>query len=1054
MALRGVKEATTNLIFKYLPDYPPEDEQGEAPSARVQAAFNAALSELDEDEDLGYTQHSAASRSPVLTAANRLPTSSQNSSAHTSPLSQRSNISPVRATSSLPEDIFERTAREVREAYGGAAPRQNLNTQRSPPASTQQRYASPTAPSTPTSIPSPTRTAHSSTSSPLNGWSPGSSQPSPTRAAGAVPGRALDNAHSIDDSQLIARKERTGRQYVPKQETGNWAILVALFLYAHEGNSMTDEVLKGHAERHARAAMFQTGDQMYTAFSGVKKLVECGYCYHFARPSRYALTASGRDLAEQLWGEYSGTIPRNGDPGDDDDDAIPEAHSPIVARIAHPLDRNNPTPIASPTRSPTTLSPSTSPPRGRGPLERIPLSASDFNLDLYQQHHEPHHIRSHPTTPSQPNAAPPPRAINLPSTIPSAGLTTVADLVTPARRGRGRPKKNAAAAPIADEVHAVASQPAPIARANTATLPTSQAAPRTPTKSKASTSAPVISPSKPRSPQAAAAAAAINRATNTSLIPIPLPPLPTPPSSAPAPTTPKRAPLPPIATADLASAAPPRSPAAKAASAALPSAPATQVFPHVIDLDDPMPDYTATPSSSTQTAARKLPSLVASAVVPNEDLSFGPAVSSRRRKSRMDIILSNDLEEDILIPPSAKRPKPGEPVDSLNSSLAQSDGEEEQEEAHPVRGRPKKKQAAPEPELRGWRTERYTPPDPDTLTHIIRDPEVDRPLQSSKPGVAIPPRISDLPLLPISREYMDIPNITEHTITKIIVCVDERERRRFDLTFDYIQSALVDLGFEVRTVTLSICDYIWLGVDANEQHFVMDYAVERKRMGDLALSLLDNRYFEQKWRMRHTGISNLFYFIEEPLDVRTKGFEVETPDMFAAIAATAYGDDFRVFRVRDAMDTIRSLAEISTHIQTQYLETKISAVADTDFLELIKVTHHATTNFEKFERCLTDHSHIHWTFDQFQERFRKTRQLEGSDLFAYQLMSLLDMGPRKAAAIVLKYKSLPALIEAYKQAGTREERISMIALLEAGGTKVGVDMAVFLLDTVAPTLEN
>lgn len=1037
MALRGVKEATTNLIFKYLPNYPAEDEQDAAPSARVQAAFNAALSELDEDEDLGYTQHSTASRSPISTSANRLPTSSQNSSAHTSPLSQRSNISPIRTNSSLPDDIFERTAREVREAYGGAGPRQTSSAQRSPTAPHQQAYGSPTAPSTPSSIPSPTRAAYSTHSSPLNGRSPGSSQPSPTRHPSAVPGRALDNAHSIDDTQLIARKERTGRQYVPKQETGNWAILVALFLYAHEGNSMVDEVLKGHAERHARAAMFQTGDQLYTAWSGIKRLVECGYLFHFARPSRYALTNTGRALAEQLWGEYNGTIPRSNDPDDVDDDAIPEAHSPIVARIEHPLDRNNPTPVVSPTRSPTTLSPSASPPRGRGPLERIPLSDSDLNLDLYQQHHQPHHANTHQSQASTTSHAP-----NASSTVPPTlpGATTAADILTPARRKRGRPLKNASAITAAN---APAPAPESIARANTAILPATPSAPSTPKKSKASSSAPNISPSKPRSPQVAAAQAAMKRAS-TSIIPIPLPSLPAPPATAPQPTTPKRPTLPAIANTALASV---RSPSSSAPQ--LPIS-ATQPFPSVIDLDE-VPDDEELTHAATQPSSKKLPSPVAAALVPNQDLAFGSAASSKRRKSRMDAILNTDLEEDVLIPPSSKRAKPAELADSLNSSLAKSDSEEETEEAHPTR-RKRRKQAPPEPELKGWRTERYIPPDPDSLTHIIRDPEVDRPLQSSKPGVSIPPRISDLPLLPISLDHMDMPNVTEHTITKIIVCVDERERRRFDLTFDYIQSALVNLGFEVRTVTLSICDYLWLGVDENEQHFVMDYAVERKRMEDLSQSLLDNRYFEQKWRMRHTGISNLFYFIEEPLDVRTKGFAVETTDMFAAIAATAYADDFRVFRVRDAMDTIRSLAEISTQIQTKYLNNKVSSVADTNFLELIKVTHHATTNFEKFERCLTDHSQIHWTFDQLQERFKKTRQLEGSDLFAYQLMSLLDLGPRRAAAIVLKYKSLPALIEAYKKASSRDERISMIALLEAGGTKVGADMATFLLDTIAPNL--
>lgn len=1171
MALRGIKETTTALILKYLPNYPPADEQSAAPSARVQAAFDAALSELDEEDDLMLTQRAGASQSPHSTPVGRVQNSSQNSSNHTSPLSQHSPVSPIRGRSELPDDIFERTAAEVRAAYGSqrplnqnnahpassatSPPRPAYNMPASPPA---QRYAvNAMGASTPSSQGSPVRHNLSpTTASP--GYSPSSSQPaSPTRAIGAAPGRTFDTAHSIDDSVRIARRERAGNSYVPKQETGNWAILVALLRYAHEENSMSDDILKAHAERHSRAPMFQTGDQLYTAFSGIKRLVECGYLHHFTRPSRYALTKTGRKLAERLWGEYNGTIERNPDnPNSDDEETVPAAHSPLLARIAHPSDRNYPTPIISASNSPT-RSPSSSPTRNTR-IERIPLPHEDVH-DLEQQYlpaTQPTY-RSAAPPPSRPNYAPSPSqtipsngsslsssseshastmsmarglshivppvpnayaaaAAGVSASAASAAQTQIPSTANtaapspeaaPVKRGRGRPKKVAPVLASEDESKPLTqdalsqSLPPPIARSKTALLPTTSA-PSTPKKS---LSAPDTS-KKPRSPQAAAAHAAINRASATtkedpgahdSLLD-PVSPVFTQTATQTAAqaaaadmaaraataaakaaeiaaaaaayakkigatTSPKKAASTPNHVAP--SASPSSSSAVSTASLRTGATPLTpiRIFPSlgptVIDLDeviipdDTPPRQTAVRASPSTNSP--LPSEVAMAVSPNDDLAFGKAKTlvpspTRKLTHRMEAILASDLDEDVLLPPSAKRPKTAE-VDDITLGEAI-------ETATTNNGTPKKagrpkKTAAPEPELKGWRTERYVPPDPDSLTHIVRDPEVDRPLQSSKPRVPIPQRISDLPLVMFSQDYTEIPGMTEHVIEKIIVYVDEREKRRLDLSFDYIQTALLDLGFEVRTCSLNLCDYIWLGVDPEGTHFVLDYGVERKRMGDLALSLIDNRYFEQKWRMRHTGITNLFYFVEEPLDIRTKGFEVEASDMFAAIAATAHGDRFKVFRVRDAMDTVRCLAEISNQLHNRYLNTKVTSILDMELLELIKVTHHSTTNYEKFVGCLTDHSQIHWTFDQFQERFKKRRQLEGTDLFAYQLMSMLDMSPRKAAAIVLKYKSMHGLIKAYKEASTKGERISMISTLEAGGSRVGVDVATFLLDTIAPGLQ-
>lgn len=43
---------------------------------------------------------------------------------------------------------------------------------------------------------------------------------------------------------------------------------------------------------------------------------------------------------------------------------------------------------------------------------------------------------------------------------------------------------------------------------------------------------------------------------------------------------------------------------------------------------------------------------------------------------------------------------------------------------------------------------------------------------------------------------------------------------------------------------------------------VLDYIIERKKADDLAASIIDGRYKEQKFRLKISGISNIIYLYE------------------------------------------------------------------------------------------------------------------------------------------------------------------------------------------------
>lgn len=46
------------------------------------------------------------------------------------------------------------------------------------------------------------------------------------------------------------------------------------------------------------------------------------------------------------------------------------------------------------------------------------------------------------------------------------------------------------------------------------------------------------------------------------------------------------------------------------------------------------------------------------------------------------------------------------------------------------------------------------------------------------------------------------------------------------------------------------------------EEFVLDWVVERKRVDDLAASIIDKRYEQQKYWLNASGLKNIVYIVE------------------------------------------------------------------------------------------------------------------------------------------------------------------------------------------------
>ena len=62
---------------------------------------------------------------------------------------------------------------------------------------------------------------------------------------------------------------------------------------------------------------------------------------------------------------------------------------------------------------------------------------------------------------------------------------------------------------------------------------------------------------------------------------------------------------------------------------------------------------------------------------------------------------------------------------------------------------------------------------------------------------------------------------------------------------------------EVQTAALTIGDFVFTYGGS-----VLDFVIERKKADDLASSIIDGRYKDQKYRLKNCGASNVIYLYE------------------------------------------------------------------------------------------------------------------------------------------------------------------------------------------------
>ncbi|KAL7743578.1 hypothetical protein ACLKA6_013383 [Drosophila palustris] len=251
---------------------------------------------------------------------------------------------------------------------------------------------------------------------------------------------------------------------------------------------------------------------------------------------------------------------------------------------------------------------------------------------------------------------------------------------------------------------------------------------------------------------------------------------------------------------------------------------------------------------------------------------------------------------------------------------------------------------------------------------------------------------------------------------RIVLLVDTQEtsgknKRVLDQTRGYLQS----LGVQHEVRRLTVGDFLWIACDGAGNELVLPYIVERKRMDDLASSIRDGRFHEQKHRLRQCGIAHIIYLIEDYGDNQQLGLPLDSLQQ-ALANARIQSDGIQVVRCDNHYRSMCYLAGVSGVLQQLYLHAGRSLYS-VDKSALDAVTG-GQVGLLKFRALYEDSA--------------RNAQLTVREVFVQQLLQLHSLSLDRALAIVERYPTPRLLLDAYADCGSEAEARQLLATLGCG----------------------
>ncbi|XP_002125898.2 structure-specific endonuclease subunit MUS81 [Ciona intestinalis] len=253
---------------------------------------------------------------------------------------------------------------------------------------------------------------------------------------------------------------------------------------------------------------------------------------------------------------------------------------------------------------------------------------------------------------------------------------------------------------------------------------------------------------------------------------------------------------------------------------------------------------------------------------------------------------------------------------------------------------------------------------------------------------------------------------------EVVLCVDTREVSG-DKRKKEMQREIKKLDVPIIDRVLQIGDFVWVAKEksysGNGREIVLDYIVERKCMADLAMSIRDGRFHEQKIRLKQCGAKKIVYLVEDMNKIQHQSLPEKT--LRQALINTQVVDNIFVKYSENIAATAQYLGILTTKLKKMYKNKTLLAC---EIAEVQK-----TCNDGKSVQKLL-------SFDDFNDGSLKGKGLTITEMFVRQLMQLHGMSYDKADAITQLYPTPYLLLQAYKNCDSLKQKQDLLAKIKTG----------------------
>ncbi|KDO15876.1 hypothetical protein SPRG_18588 [Saprolegnia parasitica CBS 223.65] len=229
---------------------------------------------------------------------------------------------------------------------------------------------------------------------------------------------------------------------------------------------------------------------------------------------------------------------------------------------------------------------------------------------------------------------------------------------------------------------------------------------------------------------------------------------------------------------------------------------------------------------------------------------------------------------------------------------------------------------------------------------------------------------------------------------EIVLLLDHREMvsRSNKSVFE---RKLLEAGVTCEVRGLHLGDMMWIarrhrptfGGRAIEEEFVLDVIVERKAVSDLALSIIDKRYTEQKQRLADAGLRYVVYLLEGSLAVETI---LGATALATALTRTQVLNNYLVHHAASPDETVAFLSALHWHTVRAF-----SAV-----YKVRNAAPPTAASIGRLPACLRDFTQLiptTWqSFGEFNETFRKKAAPTTGELYQMMLMQVPGISATRA----------------------------------------------------------